>query len=161
MLKKNFMPLPWGLKSQKKIKAILLLIAIAGCSIFNFTYALNPGAVTIVRSTGPGFTTDSNNPCTDGPRAAYIGFLVTNTSGTTLTNLSISIGSFLPAGFSFANSLRPLMQAVGVLFVTAFSLPPAPYIGFAARLAGHWSNWAFYRCCASSGLDVHCWAFVC
>ena len=35
------------------------------------------------------------------------------------------------------------MQAVCVLFVTAFGLPPAPYMGFAARLAGHWSNGHF------------------
>ena len=33
--------------------------------------------------------------------------------------------------------------AVCVLFVTAFSLPPAPYIGFAARLTGLWSNGHF------------------
>lgn len=44
----------------------------------------------------------------------------------------------MPAVFSFANSIRPLMQAGCGLFVTAFGLPPAPYMGFGVIGAGRW-----------------------
>ena len=58
--------------------------------------------------------------------------------------------SFFSAGsFSFANSIRPLMQAVCILFVTAFGLPPAPYMGFGVIGAGRWQLRLFFRYCAS------------
>jgi hypothetical protein len=59
-----------------------------------------------------------------------------------------------PFGFHFI--------AVCVLFVTAFSLPPAPYMGFCARLAGRCPARAsvnLFGFC--SGLDKHRWAFGC
>ncbi|MFN0202461.1 MAG: hypothetical protein ACKVTZ_13130, partial [Bacteroidia bacterium] len=77
-------------------------------------FALNSTAITIERSTAPSFTTDSNNPCTDGPRAAYVGFKVTNVSATTQTNLSISLTAFSPATCALAGG-QAATQYIGAL----------------------------------------------
>jgi hypothetical protein len=77
-------------------------------------FSLNSTAITIERSTAPSFTTDSNNPCTDGPRAAYVGFKVTNVSATTQTNLSISLTSFSPATCALAGG-QVATQYIGAL----------------------------------------------
>ena len=77
-----------------KLSILLFFTLIA----HSFVIALNPADVSITRSTSPSFTTDSNTPCTAGPRAAYIGFKVTNISGAAISNLRISLGTFLPAG---------------------------------------------------------------
>lgn len=51
-------------------------------------------AVSVGMVGSPQLTLDSNRPCTDGPRATYVTYRVTNTSGGTLTGLSASISGF-------------------------------------------------------------------
>ena len=52
--------------------------------------------------------------------------------------------------------------AVSVLFVTAFSLPPAPYMGFGVRLAGRCpAPAAVFQFGFCSGLDKHLSTFFC
>jgi hypothetical protein len=64
--------------------------------------------------------------------------------------------------FKFLNSLRHLMQAVCVLFVTALGLPPAPYMGFGVRLAGRCpASAAVFQFGFCSGLDKHLSTFFC
>ncbi len=57
-------------------------------------FALTGGQVTITRTTAPFFMLDSNNPCTSGPRAAYIGIKIKNISATdTLFGLQVRLDS--------------------------------------------------------------------
>ena len=55
--------------------------------------AAAPG-VSISMISAPQLTLDSNKPCQEGPRAAYVAFRVTNTSGAQLTNLRATISGF-------------------------------------------------------------------
>lgn len=55
--------------------------------------AAAPG-VSISMISAPQLTLDSNKPCQEGPRAAYVAFRVTNTSGAQLTNLRAVISGF-------------------------------------------------------------------
>ncbi|HEU4454126.1 MAG TPA: DUF11 domain-containing protein [Longimicrobium sp.] len=51
-------------------------------------------AVTVAMISSPQLTLDSNKPCAEGPRAAYVAFRVTNTSGVAQTNLRATISGF-------------------------------------------------------------------
>lgn len=55
--------------------------------------AMAPG-VSVTMISSPQLTLDSNKPCQEGPQAAYVAFRVSNTSGTTLTNLRATITGF-------------------------------------------------------------------
>jgi uncharacterized repeat protein (TIGR01451 family) len=52
-----------------------------------------PPGVSVSMVSSPQLTLDSNSPCT-GPMAAYVSFAVTNTSGTTQSNLRATISGF-------------------------------------------------------------------
>lgn len=52
-----------------------------------------PPAVSVTMVSSPQLTLDSNGPCA-GPRAAYVSFAVTNTSGTAQSNLRATISGF-------------------------------------------------------------------
>ncbi|HEU0013994.1 MAG TPA: DUF11 domain-containing protein [Longimicrobium sp.] len=71
-----------------------------------------PG-VTVTMTSSPKLTLDSNNPCTDGPRSAYVHFRVTNTSGAALTNLKVVLSGFA-SGIVLAGS-QPATQYIGGL----------------------------------------------
>ena len=53
-----------------------------------------PPPVTITMGHAGDLYIDHNNPCTDGPRATYVPFLVTNTSASTVTDLTATISGF-------------------------------------------------------------------
>ena len=72
-----------------------------------------PPPVTIVMEHAGDLYLDSNKPCTDGPRASFVPFRITNTSGATVTDLTASI-----SGFNAAIALgggQPADQYIGAL----------------------------------------------
>jgi uncharacterized repeat protein (TIGR01451 family) len=79
--------------------AVCLVAVLAFAGVLRADVAAAPG-VTISMISAPQLTLDSNKPCTEGPRAAYVAFRVTNTSGATLTNLRATLGGF-------ANGITP------------------------------------------------------
>ena len=96
---------------QKKV----FLLSIIFVSLFHLVSALNPADVSVSGVTGSGFNTDSNNPCGQGPRAAYVGFKITNISTAALTNLRVSLENLLPAGtFALAGG-QAATQTIGSL----------------------------------------------
>lgn len=87
---------------------ILGIVAILVTTVFqpgpvklNTALALSPGSVSISLISSPTLVSDSNNCPTAGPTAAYVGFKVTNTTGSTLTNLSATLSGFT-SGFALA-----------------------------------------------------------
>ncbi len=70
-----------------------------------------PG-VSVAMVSAADLTLDSNNPCT-GPQATYVAFRVTNTSGTTQTNLRAGIAGF-SGGITLAGG-QAASQYVGTL----------------------------------------------
>ena len=80
--------------------------------------ALNSGDVTVTMTSSSLLVVDSNKcpaPNNEGPHAAYVSFRVTNTLGTTLTNLSATLGGFDTAnGFNFAGG-QAATQYIGTL----------------------------------------------
>lgn len=70
-----------------------------------FSHALTSGQVGIVRTTSPQFTLDSNKPCTDGPRAAYVGIKITNTGVSVLKDLRLELSAMSGAGFTLLGPL--------------------------------------------------------
>ena len=69
-----------------------LLTALFLCTT-SFAFALDPNHFSVQRITSPYFVVDGNSPAS-GPQAAYVGFRITNTSGsTTYTNLKFTITS--------------------------------------------------------------------
>ncbi|MFN0202462.1 MAG: T9SS type A sorting domain-containing protein [Bacteroidia bacterium] len=92
-------------------KFLLILVSF----LFSFSaFALSSTDITIERTTAPSFTTDSNTPCTEGPRAAYVGFKIINTSGATLSDVSISLGGFSPVDCALAGG-QAASQYIGAL----------------------------------------------
>jgi uncharacterized repeat protein (TIGR01451 family) len=75
-------------------------------------FALSAGAVSITPVTDTLLVLDSNSPCS-GPRAAYIGFKVTNTSGGTLNNLEVTLSNFA-TGFALSGG-QVAKQFIGTL----------------------------------------------
>ncbi|MBR9920910.1 MAG: HYR domain-containing protein [Bacteroidetes bacterium] len=70
----------------------LLLLLIFALFLPSRMEALNPGDVSITMVTAPFFIADSNSPpAMDGPKAAYVGFEVCNTSGALLSDLFIEM----------------------------------------------------------------------
>ncbi|MDX2004680.1 MAG: hypothetical protein SFU83_05320 [Meiothermus sp.] len=86
---------------MKKLGVALctLLCALLGSEAL----ALSPGSITAVMTTDNLLTSDSNN-CSGGagPRAAYVGFRFTNTSGSALRDVRVTLGAFA-AGFGLNN----------------------------------------------------------
>ncbi len=80
--------------------------------------ALNAGDVTVTMTSSSRLVVDSNKcppPDNDGPHAAYVAFRVTNPLGTTLTNLSATLGGFDTVnGFNFAGG-QAATQYIGTL----------------------------------------------
>ncbi|HEX8211994.1 MAG TPA: hypothetical protein VF584_17590 [Longimicrobium sp.] len=74
-----------------RLRTILFAVAFALLAFAPGAWAAPGVSVTMVSS--PRLTLDSNTPCT-GPQAAYVSFQVTNTSGTTQTNLRSTISGF-------------------------------------------------------------------
>lgn len=74
-----------------RLRTILFAVAFALLAFAPGAWAAPGVSVTMVSS--PRLTLDSNSPCT-GPQAAYVSFQVTNTSGTTQTNLRSTISGF-------------------------------------------------------------------
>jgi uncharacterized repeat protein (TIGR01451 family) len=72
---------------------LLGVLAFAGVLRAEARAAAAPG-VSITMISAPQLTLDSNKPCQEGPRAAYVAFRVTNTSGAALTNLRATISGF-------------------------------------------------------------------
>lgn len=66
---------------------VLLLAGTAGAA------AAAPG-VSVVMISAPNLTLDSNKPCQEGPRAAYVAFRVANTSGAALSDVRATISGF-------------------------------------------------------------------
>jgi uncharacterized repeat protein (TIGR01451 family) len=73
--------------------AVCLVAVLALAGVLRADVAAAPG-VTISMISAPQLTLDSNKPCQEGPRAAYVAFRVTNTSGVALTNLRATLGGF-------------------------------------------------------------------
>jgi uncharacterized repeat protein (TIGR01451 family) len=73
--------------------AVCLVAVLAFAGVLRADVAAAPG-VTISMISAPQLTLDSNKPCQEGPRAAYVAFRVTNTSGAALTNLRATLGGF-------------------------------------------------------------------
>lgn len=71
-----------------------------------------PG-VSVVMIGSTKLTLDSNRPCTEGPRTAYVSYRVTNTSGATLRGLVATIGGFA-GGIALSGGQAP-GQYVGTL----------------------------------------------
>lgn len=63
---------------------------------FYEAYALTGAQVSVSRSSEPYFILDSNNPCADGPRAAYVGIQIRNISGAQLNKVTIKIANVTP-----------------------------------------------------------------
>ncbi|HEX2205410.1 MAG TPA: hypothetical protein VHG91_19020 [Longimicrobium sp.] len=80
---------------RRAVAALLALLALlcGARSASASARAVAPG-VTVTMISAPQLTLDSNKPCTEGPRAAYVAFRVTNTSGAALTNLRATISGF-------------------------------------------------------------------
>jgi len=74
-----------------RLRTILFTVAFALLALAPGAWAAPGVSVTMVSS--PRLTLDSNSPCT-GPQAAYVSFQVTNTTGTTQTNLRSTISGF-------------------------------------------------------------------
>lgn len=73
--------------------AVCLAVVLACAGVAPAEAAAAPG-VTVAMISAPQLTLDSNKPCQEGPRAAYVAFRVTNTSGAVLTNLRATLGGF-------------------------------------------------------------------
>src|SRR4051794_17210047 len=67
--------------------------------------------LSVVQSSDSALTLDSNSPATDGPHAMYVSYRITNTAGTSATNLSATISGF-SGGITLAGS-QPATQYVG------------------------------------------------
>jgi uncharacterized repeat protein (TIGR01451 family) len=82
--------------------------------LFSLALALSPGQVSVTMTTDPLLVSDSNN-CAGGagPRAAYVGFRITNTSGTTLRDVQATLGGFA-TGFGL-NGGQAATQTIGGL----------------------------------------------
>jgi uncharacterized repeat protein (TIGR01451 family) len=106
-----------------------LLTALFLC-ITSIAFALDPSHFTVQRITSPFFVVDGNSP-TSGPQSAYVGFKVTNTSGsTTYSNLKFTItigtsvtgqnyGLVSPAsGITLVGTLAPGESKVCYYFVS-------------------------------------------
>ncbi|GAB4147091.1 MAG: hypothetical protein OHK0017_08390 [Patescibacteria group bacterium] len=79
-------------------------------------YALSPGDASITMTSNPLLVADSNScGTTTGPNAAYVAFRITNTSGSTLTNLTATISGLNTAGGQILGNGQPATQAVGTL----------------------------------------------
>jgi uncharacterized repeat protein (TIGR01451 family) len=77
-------------------------------------YALSSGQVSVTMTTDSSLVSDSNACSTGaGPRAAYVGFRITNTSGGTLNNLSVTLEGFA-TGFALNNG-QVANQVIGSL----------------------------------------------
>jgi uncharacterized repeat protein (TIGR01451 family) len=77
-------------------------------------YALSSGQVSVTMTTDSALVSDSNACSTGvGPRAVYVGFRVTNISGGTLNNLSVTLGGFT-TGFALNNG-QVASQVIGSL----------------------------------------------
>ncbi|MCU0345591.1 MAG: CRTAC1 family protein [Saprospiraceae bacterium] len=90
-----------------------LAILAAFCLGLNSANALNPSSVSITNRSGSRFILNSNDPCDEGPRAAYVAYQICNTTGGTLTNLTATI-SGLPASYTLLAG-QPAAQAIGTL----------------------------------------------
>lgn len=109
-----FFPSIPRLRGGKLWAWLLLLFGLWGQEAF----ALNSGDVTILMTSSNLLVVDSNKcppPNNDGPHAAYVAFRVTNTLGTTLTNLSATLSGFDTAnGFNFSGG-QTATQYIGTL----------------------------------------------
>lgn len=76
--------------------------------------ALSAGQISFSLIT-PFMLQDSNNSCVQGPKAMYIQIDVTNTSGTTLTNLSANINAFAGAAGVTLDSEESPTRYIGTL----------------------------------------------
>ncbi len=80
--------------------------------------SLDPGDLTISHTSGSVVIVDNNKPCPGDPMegmgAGYVSFEVCNTSGSTLSDLSINLGSFTGAGFGLGGGQVP-SQFIGSL----------------------------------------------
>lgn len=72
-----------------------VIVLLFSLCMWQNSFALNAGSVSITLISGPNFCLDSNTPATAGPHAAYVEYKVTNISGATLNNLSITLGGFV------------------------------------------------------------------
>lgn len=75
-----------------------------GTVVFALIAALPVNALpslSISMTTAPLLVLDSNSPCVQGPDAAYVGFRITNTTGSTISNLQATLTGFA-SGFSLA-----------------------------------------------------------
>ncbi len=91
-----------------------LRFAIVFLPFLSLALALSPGQVSVTMVTDPFLVSDSNN-CGGGagPRAAYVGFRITNTSGTALRDVQATLGGFA-TGFGL-NGGQVATQVIGGL----------------------------------------------
>lgn len=106
------------MRSLATLLAALLLWTGAGDPVHASTRGVDlrsaariPG-VSVTMVSAPDLTLDSNAPCT-GPQTTYVSFRVTNTAGTTQTNLSATLGGF-SGGITLAGG-QAATQYVGYL----------------------------------------------
>ena len=106
-------PSPEGaarLFSWKTIFALLVIIPLLAW--WSPLQALGPTDVTISMTTAPFFISDSNSPPQmAGPKAAYIGFEICNTSGGVLTDLEATMSNITGTvpGFALAGGQAPTL----------------------------------------------------
>ncbi|MCB0619780.1 MAG: hypothetical protein KDC41_13935, partial [Saprospiraceae bacterium] len=106
-------PSPEGaarLFSWKTIFALLVIIPLHAW--WSPLRALGPTDVTISMTTAPFFISDSNSPPQmAGPKAAYIGFEICNTSGGVLTDLEATMSNITGTvpGFALAGGQAPTL----------------------------------------------------
>ena len=95
---------------------VLLILGTLSAALFapEAVQALNQSDVTINLATDPLLVVDSNFCSTsEGPRAGYVGFTVTNNTGTTLDNLQADLNG-LTNGFSLSGG-QAQIQFIGAL----------------------------------------------
>lgn len=72
-----------------------------------------PLPLTVVQTSDTALTLDSNAPATSGPRAMYVHYRITNTSGASIPDLSATLGGFA-GGIALAGG-QPATQYIGTL----------------------------------------------
>jgi len=102
--------------NKKRFETILLILFLimGGSSAF----CLDPSDISITHSSGNEVIVDNQFACPgammEGPEAGYVSFMVCNTSGSTLSNLSIKLDSFTGTDFGLGGG-QAASQFIGTL----------------------------------------------
>src|SRR5919198_527889 len=108
----SFRVRPWLRRLGGLLALFLLTIAVA--VLFPMPADALSGAV-VFRAVTPFATLDSNNAIASGPHAMYIQVNVTNTSGTTFTNLLATFNGFTSTAVASLNTGESALRYIGTL----------------------------------------------